>query len=327
VGRSRAGAKRLSGATDHPTAAVSGPEVAPHEDRAALGLWAVMTLFLASSAILTRYCAMPAASIGFWRVTGASLVLSPWWLMTARRVRPERLVTPGALLTGAFLGVHFASWAWSLLNARVANAALFIALQPAVTPWLGRWMVGDRLSRQGIAGTVLACAGMAWVLGGQALFTPDQIPGSLMALFSMLCCAVYLTLGRRHRAREHVALFTVPVYVTAAAVQALAALLIDRGLALPSAPGPAAALAGLVLLPTVVGHTMALYLVKRVSAHTVALSVPVQFVAVAAAGTLLFGEWPSAWFYPGAAVAIAGVLAAIAAPPAPPEGPPGAAPG
>ena len=36
-------------------------------------------------------------------------------------------------------------------------------------------------------------------------------------------------------------------------------------------------------------------------------------VLIAIAGALLFGEWPTLWFYPGAAVVMAGVMLAIGA--------------
>jgi len=276
-------------------------------------LWSVMTLMTASAAILTRYCGIPASSIGFWRVAGASAVLLPWWLAAFFRTRPSVPVSPGALLTGVFLGLHFGTWAWALLHATLANAALFISMQPAVTPLIGRWLAGDRLNKREYIGTALACVGMVWILGGQLLFTRDQLPGSIVAFASMIFCAVYFVLGRRFRAREHVILFTVPVYMTAAIVQAIAALAIDGRVVPGLSPVGWMAIAGLILVPTVGGHTLSIFLLRHLKAHTIVLSIPVQFVIIVFAGMILFREWPRVWFYPGALLVISGVVLAIAA--------------
>jgi drug/metabolite transporter (DMT)-like permease len=278
-----------------------------------VAVWTIMTIVTASAAILTRYCGIPATSIGFWRVFGAACILAPWWVMAARRFRPSPVLSPGAALAGVFLGLHFATWAWALLHGTLANAALFIAMQPAITPIIGRWLAGDRLSGLEYAGTALACIGMAWIVGGQVLFTPDQIASSAVAFFSMICCTIYIVLGRRFRSREHVILFSVPVYLSAAAVQAILAILISGGIYLGKAPSHLLATAAIILVPTVGGHTLAMYLLRHVKAQAIALSIPLQFILIAIAGILLFDEWPTRWFYPGAALVTAGVSLAIAA--------------
>ena len=274
-------------------------------------LWLLMLVFQASAALMTRLLAhVPPASIGFWRVAGASLVLAPWWLR-ARRAAPGRpLLPPGAALAGLCLGAHFATWCWSLLHTTVANAVLFVGMQPLLTPFLGRWLCGDRITVREVAGTAVACAGMAWILGGQVMLTPDDLPGSLVALLSMVFCAVYLAVGRRYRGDGPVLLFVVPVYVFAAAAQAVAALAIDGGVA-GGDVRTILVLAALVLVPTVGGHTLAMLLLRRTTAHVIALSVPAQFVLNTIAAVYLFDEVPKDWFYPGAALVTAGVIAAV----------------
>ena len=42
-----------------------------------VSVWLAITVLTSSAAILTRYCQIPATSIGFWRVLGAALVLLP----------------------------------------------------------------------------------------------------------------------------------------------------------------------------------------------------------------------------------------------------------
>jgi drug/metabolite transporter (DMT)-like permease len=276
-------------------------------------LWILVTLLQASAAPITRYCDIPASSIGFWRVVGAVLVLAPWWLRARASSPGHRAIPRGTVMAGILLGAHFATWCWSLQHTTIANAVLFVGMQPLLTPFLGWWLSGDRLSGREWAGTAAACAGMAWILGGQVMYDEQQLAGSLVALLSMVFCALYLAVGRKYRGDEPVVLFSVPVYVAAAATQAASALAVDGAIRL-GPPATIAALAALVLLPTVGGHTLAMFMLRRSKAHTVALTVPAQFVLNTIVAVPLFGEVPSAWFYPGAALVVGGVAAAVLRP-------------
>jgi hypothetical protein len=42
----------------------------------AVWVWLAVTVLTSSAAILTRYCRIPATSVGFWRVAGAALILA-----------------------------------------------------------------------------------------------------------------------------------------------------------------------------------------------------------------------------------------------------------
>jgi drug/metabolite transporter (DMT)-like permease len=54
-----------------------------------------------------------------------------------------------------------------------------------------------------------------------------------------------------------------------------------------------------------------IYLLKHVKSQLVTLSIPTQFLLGSIAAIFLFGEIPSAWFYPGAALVLAGVVLGV----------------
>jgi drug/metabolite transporter (DMT)-like permease len=270
-----------------------------------------MTVFTASAALLTRYCRIPAIHIGFWRVFGASIVLAPFAVVIRRRVDHPPLFNRGAIITGAFLGVHFATWAWALQHTTLANAALFIGLQPLMAPWVARPLIGERLTPWEKASCALASVGMIWILGRQLTVEREQLAGTLVALFSAFLCACYFVLSRKYRADQHAILFTVPVYLTAAAVQALGAWALTGGITIGDVP-TRWALLGLILFPTVGGHTLAIYLLRHVKSQLVTLSVPTQFILVTLAGVFLFDEIPGPSFLVGAAIVLAGVALGVA---------------
>lgn len=218
-------------------------------------VWLAITALTSSAAILTRYCKIPATSIGFWRVLGAALVLLPWWSRVWHRQGRPVIFSLGASLAGLFLGLHFATWAWAIQHTTIANAMLFIGLQPLLAPFVARPLLGERLNRWEGAACLLACLGMAWILGRQLASGRERLAGSIVALVSALLCACYFVLTRKYRPDHHALLFSVPVYMAAAAVQAVAGLSVDGGIFVGNG-GTRLALLGLVLLPTVGGHAI-----------------------------------------------------------------------
>jgi drug/metabolite transporter (DMT)-like permease len=283
---------------------------AQRHHRHTVWVWLVVTLLTSSAAILTRYCRIPATSIGFWRVFGAAVVLMPWWLMVWRREGRPAVFTLGSVLAGSFLGLHFASWAWALQHTTIANAMLFIGLQPLMAPFVARPLLGERLNRwEGLA-CALACLGMAWILGQQLTYSRELLAGTAVALGSAFLCACYFVLTRKYRRNQHALLFTFPTYLTAAAVQVVAGLVLDGGVFVGGAD-TRLALLGLILLPTVGGHTLAIYLLRHVKSQMVTLSVPTQFILGTGAAFFLFGETPTLWFIGGAAIVLGGVVLGV----------------
>jgi drug/metabolite transporter (DMT)-like permease len=279
--------------------------------RRALAVWFAATLLTSSAAIMTRYAHVPASSIGFWRVFGAACILSPWCLTAWRREGRPRLFTKGTTLVGLLLGLHFATWCWALQNTTIANAMLFVGLQPLMAPFLARPLLGERLNRGELVGCLLACLGMVWILGGQFRSGREHLAGSLVAFVSALLCAGYFVLTRKYRARRNALVFGVPVYATAAVVQAVAGFAVDGGIRVGDGPTQLALL-GLILLPTVGGHTLAIYLLRHVKSQMMTLSVPTQFILATVAAMFLFKETPALSFSVGAALVMAGVVLGVA---------------
>ncbi|MFA6291806.1 MAG: DMT family transporter [Victivallales bacterium] len=275
-----------------------------------ISVWFVIAVLTSSAALLTRYCHIPASSIGFWRVLGAALVLLPWWFTAWRRENRPAVFSLGSSLAGVFLGLHFATWAWSLQHTTIANAMLFIGLQPLMAPFIARPLLGERLNRWEKLACLLACFGMVWILGQQLTFGREQLPGSIVALLSAFLCACYFVLARKYRTNQHALLFSLPVYTTAAAVQCVAGVILDGGVFIGDTD-TRFALLGLILLPTVGGHTLIIYLLRHVKSQLITLSVPAQFILGTMAAMYLFHEIPSPWFFAGATMVLGGVILGV----------------
>ncbi len=263
-----------------------------------------------SSSILTRYArGIPPSSIGFWRVAGAALFLAPWAFAVWRKENRPRVFTLGVVLTGLLFGLHFATWSWSLLHTNVANALLFVGLQPLIAPFIAYPLLKERLNRRELVGCLLACVGMVWILGEQFHMERQEVAGSLVAFLSAILCAAYLVLSRKYRSSFNIMIFSFGVYTVAALVQAGLGLALNGGIYVGQTWGQNLAVLGLILLPTVGGHTLSMFLLKHVKSQMMALSVPAQFIfGTLAAYFLALDPLPKAAFWIGALLVMAGVV-------------------
>ena len=287
-------------------------------------IWGLSVILGSSSSILTRYAqGMPAASIGFWRTCGASLFLLPFAIGIWRHSGRPRIFTPGAVLVGALFGLHFATWSWVLVlpGYTIANAMLFSGLQPLMAPWIARPLLGERLGRVEIAGCALACAGMLWIFLPQLLREHGQAVGSAVTLLSAFLCAAYFVFTRKYRANTHAIVFSFAVYAVASVVQAAVALALNGGISVGTTSTQRLAVLALVLLPTIGGHTLSIFLLRHVKSQMVTFSIPTQFVIGTVLAMFLFGEQPRPRFWLGAVLVLTGVVLGILPPRTPRQKP------
>ena len=289
-------------------------------------------LAASSSSILIRYAqqdGIDSLAIAAWRMTLASLVLLPMALATRRRefrrLAPRSVAL--ALLAGLFLAVHFTAWITSLEHTSVASSAALVTTNPI---WVGLATVvlfRERLARLTVAGiaiSLLGCLLILWVdyqAGGQleaaagaaggAAGAGGRQPmlGNALALFGAVCVSAYLLTGRRVAARFSLLAYVTVVYGAAAAMLMLVAL--AAGVELWRYPASGwAALAGLALLPQLIGHTAFNWSLRRLSPTFVALSILGEPVGSAILASLLFAETPSALQSGAFATLLAGIAVA-----------------
>jgi drug/metabolite transporter (DMT)-like permease len=273
-----------------------------------------------SSSILIRYAqqdGIASLAIAAWRMVLASLVLLPLALATRRQefrgLAPSSLAI--ALLAGLFLAAHFTAWISSLEHTSVASSAALVTTNPV---WVGLATVlilRERLPRLTIAGiavSLLGCLMIIWVDYEASHATaeswtgrvaPDEaLPasaggrqpmlGNALALAGAVCISAYLLTGRRIAARVSLLAYVTLVYGAAAVVLMLAA--VAAGVELWRYPATGwAALAGLALVPQLIGHTAFNWSLRRLSPTFVALSILGEPVGSAILASILFAEIPS----------------------------------
>jgi drug/metabolite transporter (DMT)-like permease len=281
-------------------------------------LWMVVgVVAISTSPILIRLAAVPALALAFWRCLAGAAVLAPF----ARRGRAGGLARGDLALlgtAGVFLAAHFALWNASLALTSVGAATTLVSCTPLFVG-IGARFLGEAPGRRTWAGIALATVGAVVIGVSDALAGPvagaqatgaSGLLGDVLAFAGAAAVAVYLLIGRVMRQRLPVSTYAASVYGTAAAVLLPACLLTGSSLG-GYAAGSWLAVAGVVIGPQLLGHTVFNSLLTSVSATVVSVVLLIEPVGATALAWLLFHELPAVGFWVGAPLVLAGSWLAI----------------
>ncbi len=278
----------------------------------------VASLAFATSSPLARL-ARPAHPllIAFGRVAIAAIVLAA--LDVPGLVRSARALTKrqraGVALAGALLGAHFGLFQWGLDETSLPAAVSLVSLEPlavVLTAWIVFGIAPRPLERVGV---LVATAGAVWVSRG-AGEGDHHLFGDALVLGAVLLFGFYVACARGLRDALPVQHFAPLVYLVAALV--LAAPLpwltaTEEAQLWPLSSWSLLMIAGIGLVPTVVGHTLLQKAARTLSPSLVALVCPGETLGSIALGFVLLGGGPSWTEAVGACVILAGAGLAIAA--------------
>jgi drug/metabolite transporter (DMT)-like permease len=249
-------------------------------------------LAVSTASILIKYAqeSVPSLVIAAYRLTIASLVLAPVAL-TRGRGELRSLSRPDvrlALLSGAFLALHFASWISSLEFTSVASSVVLVTTTPLWVALLSPLVLHERISRAIIVGMILALAGgilvgvsdsCTWNGGLHCPALGDFVRGeaflgNFLALFGAWMAAGYILVGRRLRAHMSLIPYVFLVYGMAAIVEIV--IMLSAGL--PAFGYPPQAYFWMIILalvPQLIGHS---------SFNWALAYLPASFVSIALLG-------------------------------------------
>jgi len=238
--------------------------------------YAALALGVASasvSAILIRLADAPPLVIGFWRLTLASLLLTPvalWVAGDELRHLPRRDLRL-ALLSGVFLGLHFATWITSLEYTSVASSVVLVTTAPIFVGLASPLLLHVKLERGVWLGILLSIAGGVIISFGDMTLSGRALLGDLLALLGAMAISAYFLIGRQLRRRLSLLAYVLPTYWMAAVVLALAAW------AAGDSFGGYTAQTWLMLLllaifPQIIGHSLMNWSLRHVSPTMVTVS-------------------------------------------------------
>jgi drug/metabolite transporter (DMT)-like permease len=297
-------------------AAATAADLRLADPRVRTALLVLGVVAVSSAAILARVAVAPALALAWWRTAVGALALVPGAVRA--RVRPTPRERVLLVTSGLLLGAHFWWWFASLELTTVAASAVLVSLSPVPVGIGSAWLLGEPPGRRTWAGLALTVIGaVTIVLGDLGGATPRALLGDGLALAAALAMAGYLLVGRRARRTLPVSVYATWTYGSAAAVLGAVALATGTPLGLRGGFDMTTwlAIAGLIVGPQLLGHTVFNLVLGRVSATVVAVVIIAEPVGATILASLLLDEAPGALFWLGAPLVLGGVVLASRPPP------------
>ena len=244
----------------------------------------------------------------------AAVLLAPWVVRDARRGVLPKGSTQIALVvvSGVLLAGHFLLWTASLQSTSIAASVLLVSLHPVIVTPLGKRLLGERVSRQMLAGGGLAVIGMLVTCAGDFRINSTAFGGDLLAIAGGLCLAGYLLIGRSVRANLGVAGYSAIVYAIVCVIAAITAA--AAGVAHLPSPRVAVACLGLAVICTIGGHTVYNWALRHVPVLLVSISFLGEPPLAALLALLILSAVPSAATVIGGVLILAGLALALVEP-------------
>lgn len=301
-----------------PSPAPPGPAAAGGLPTAAVAAGLVVgVLAVSTSSILVRVAEAPSLALSFWRCALGAAALAPFAVRARRRAAPlDRQQRVQLLGSGVFLAVHFALFISALSFTTVASAVVLVNASPLFVGIGAAVFLAEPPSRRTWAGIALAMLGAVGIgagdlasgagdaLGGRALL------GDGLAVGGAAAVAGYLLIGRAARKRLPLSMYAAVVYGVAAVVLLVTCLVAGAPLGGYDTT-TWLAIAGLVVGPQLLGHTVFNGLLSRVGASVVAVAALAEPLAATVLAWLLLDELPAAAFWAAAPFVLAGVWLAV----------------
>lgn len=259
-------------------------------------------------AILVRLAAAPALVVGAYRLVMASLILTP--LALYRNGQELRRLTRHDLglmiVSGFFLGLHFATWISSLTYTSVASSVVLVSTTPLFVGLAARFLLKERVSSQMFAGIAVATLGGAIIGWGDFRLSGWALWGDLLAVLGAIAVAAYFLIGRNLRRRLSLLTYVTPTYWTAAVVLTVAMLL--SGQAVAGYPLRTYLVILLMAIgPQVVGHSSFNWALGYLSPTFVTVSILGEPVGSTVLAYWILKESPSTTKLLGGAAILAGI--------------------
>jgi len=222
----------------------------------------------------------------------------------------------GIIPAAALLCLHFISWNVGARMTPAANASLIVNVTPVAMPFFLYFLMRERLNRAEIIGTTLAMIGV-FLLGVSDFNTsPAYFLGDVVAFVSMLLYAAYLAWGRLNRHLPSIYLYVVPVYVLAGVFSL--ALGIPYALLSPEVAWlgedvlhELAMIAGLALVPTILGHSIINWAMQVFRGQVVAIINLGQFISAGIMAWFVFREIPTTGFFVAVGLVVTGAVIVV----------------
>jgi len=260
------------------------------------------------SAIFVRWSTAPSLVLVLYRSLFATLLLTPYALLRHREElrRLRRREVALSLISGVFLGLHFACYFESLRWTSIASAVVLVDTEVFFVALATVFLLRQRLSKRAWLAIGLTFLGSVLVAMSDAGTGVDALRGDLIALTGALCMAVYTMIGTVCRRTVSTTAYTVLVYGTSVITVLVIALAGGTPLTGYGSVNLATAF-GMAVCCTLLGHSVFSWGLKYLPPAFIATVKLLEPAIAALWGLLLFAERPGLLVILGSAIIIFGI--------------------
>lgn len=210
-----------------------------------------------------------------------------------------------SLLGALALTAHFVTWVLALKYTTAFASTALVCVQIIFVAALSGILLREKQSWILLAAVIPAIIG-SLLIGGSDLVRLGNSIGAIYSLASALCIALYFIAGRVARRNMTVNTYTQIVYGSGAVMLLAYSLLFAQEPPVISSKG-LAALIGLVVVCTFLGHSVANWSLKFVDGVFVSMITLLQPLLTLIWAMLIFGEYPSLEIYIGTGIILIGI--------------------
>ena len=260
------------------------------------------------SAAFVRWSSAPSLVLALYRMVFSAALLAPWTLLRHRAelrtlARREWLLS---FASGAFLGLHFATYFESLRWTSIASSVVLVDTEVLFVALGSVLLLKKKLPGRAWLAVALAFGGSVVIALADTATGPDAARGDLIALSGALCMAAYTMIGTVCRRRLSTTVYTFLAY-TAAAVTLLAVTLAGGTPLTGYGPVNYMTALGMAVFCTLLGHSVFSWGLKYLPPAFISTVKLMEPVFASVWGLALFSERPGWPTLLGGAVIISGI--------------------
>ena len=258
------------------------------------------------SALLVRWSTAPSLILALYRMVFAAALMTPAALRGGSLSGLPRRELLLSLLSGAFLGLHFACYFEALNRTSIASAVVLVDTEVLFVALASALILKKKLSPRAWLAVLTAFGGGALVALADRSGGTGALTGDLIALAGAACVSVYTMLGAVCRERLSTMAYTYLVYLSASGTLLGIALVTGTPLL---GYGPVNLLTGLGLAVfcTLLGHSVFSWGLKYLPPAFISTVKLLEPVFSALYGLFLFAERPGGLVILGGALILLGM--------------------
>ena len=246
-------------------------------------MFAVSTSPVAAE-LLNKNAQVDGIIIAFWRMFFAAAILWSYCLINNQGPFKDKKNLKRSIISGFFLGIHFALFFIALDLTKMANAVFLGTLTPVFTLIFEISFLKRKFNRWVYFGLACALMGAFTILMGEPLESNNNdMIGNLCAVGCSFILAISFLISEKVRIKENTIVYTRTLYTSATAILLFGLLVLSKDFTPKSSESMIYfGFFYLGLVPTIIGHNAFYYSLKYVK-PTIIATVPLGEPIIASA--------------------------------------------